>query len=213
MKKLCLVVVSTLISIAATAQNKGEMYFAASIGASFGSQTSELYTGGLSTTAREPLGTSVSAQLEFAYFVANNFRLSLALGVPFTSSPTAKDGSSWLYTKTVSFQINPNIAYYVRLADRFYYTPELGFSYEIGSYKEDQTANVSYNANLSGWDVYAHLLAFEFRATQRFALGVMVGSLSYANAKIKDRTSDAYLGTGQFRFNFNSGGIAARFYF
>lgn len=213
MKRIFLVAVVALFSAAVSAQNKGEMYVAGSISASFGSQNSELYTGGISTTSNQPLGTSLNLQGEFAYFVANNLRLSLALGVPFSSSPTNKDGNTWLYTKTVGFQINPNIAYYVRLADRFYYTPELGFSYEIGSYKEDQAANVSYNADLSGWDVYAHILAFEFRATQRFALGVMVGSLSYANAIIKDRSSDAYLGNGQFMFNFNSGGIAARIYF
>ena len=213
MKRIVLIAIALLGCISLSAQNRGDKYIAGSIGASFGNQNSELYDGSYTTTANQPLTTSFSVQAEFGYFVADNLRLALALGVPFSSSPTTQSGSTWLKTNTFGIQINPNIAYYVKLADRLYYTPEIGASLEFGSYKEDMTTSSSYNANLSGWDIYANILALEFQVSERFAIGVGIGSVSYGYAKVSDKSSSAYLGNGQFRFNLNDSSVHARFYF
>lgn len=213
MKKLLTLSAMLFMSIAMFAQNRGDMYIAGSIGASFGNQKSDYFDGAYTTTSNQPLTTSFNLQAEFGYFVADNLRLALALGVPFSSSPSSKSGDTWLKTNTIGLQINPNIAYYVIITDRLYYTPEIGGSFEFGSYKEDMTTSSSYNANYTGWDVYAHLLALEFRVSQKFAIGVGIGSISYGYAKIKDKSSTRYAGNGQFRFALNDAGVHARFYF
>ncbi len=213
MKRILVISALLLGSIAMSAQSRGEKYIAGSIGASFGSQNSEFYDGSYTTTANQPLSTTLSIQAEFGYFVADNLRLALAIGVPFTSSPTSQSGSTWLKTNTLGFQINPNIAYYVKLADRLYYTPEIGGAIEFGTYKEEMTASSSYNASTFGWDIYANLLAFEFRVSPKFALGVGVGSISYVKAKINDKSSSAYISNGQFHFNLNDAAVHARLYF
>ena len=202
------------VCFATTAQNAGDKYIGAALTFSFGNQNVETSSDGVySTTQSMPLATSLGIQAELGYFASDNLRLGLGLGIPFNSTPESLSGTTWLKTKTVGFSINPNIAYYLPLADRLYYTPEIGFSYEIGSYKEDLTTSTTYTANYSGWNLYVHILALEYRVSPKFAIGVGIGSVSYANAKIKDKNSGAYIGSRQFSFGFNSSTTQARFYF
>lgn len=212
MKRIILLSAAVLASLSLFAQRKGDKYISASMSASLGSQTIETFDGAYTTTSSQPKGTTLSVMGEFGFFLADNFRLALALGVPFSSTPTSQISNVWLKSNTIGFQINPNIAYYVKLAQGLYYTPEIGFSYEFGSYKEDLTANTSFNAKYSGWDVYANLLALEFQVNPKFAVGVGIGNITYAKAKIKDKTSSAYYGTSQLQFNLNTASVHVRFY-
>lgn len=214
MKRILLIAALLCGTLSLFAQNKGDKYFAFSLGAGFGDQKQELSNGALSTTASQPLTTSLSLQGEIGYFIADLFRVGLALGVPFTSTPsTEADNGDWLMTKTVGLQINPSIAYYVPLADNLYYTPEVGGAYEIGSYKEELTTTNTYNADYTGWDLYLHFLALEYRVNEKLALGVGVGALSYVKATVTDKDTDASLSTSQFQFLLNSGSVNVRFYF
>lgn len=215
MKRIFLLALAALsVCISTTAQNVGDKYIAAAMAFSFGNQNVETSNNGVySTTQSAPLTTSVGIQAELGYFLADNVRLGFCLGIPFNSTPEALSGTTWLKTKTVGFTINPSIAYYLPLADRLYYTPEIGFSYEIGSYKEDLTTTTTYNANYSGWNLYVHILALEYRVSPKFAIGVGIGSVSYANVKIKDKNSGAYVSNKQLSFDFNSSSTSARFYF
>lgn len=214
MKRILLIAAILCGTLSVFAQNKGDKYIAGSIGASFGNQEQELSNGTVSTTASQPLSTSLSLQGEIGYFIADNLRVGLALGVPFTSTPSTEDGNgNWLKTKTVGFQINPSIAYYVPLAENLYYTPEVGGAYEIGSYKEQLTTSNTYNADYTGWDLYFNFLALEYRVNEKLAIGTAIGALGYVNAKVTDKDTEAALTTSQFQFNLNSGSIHLRFYF
>lgn len=212
MKRSSVVGLLMLCSLVAFGQNKGDKYVAASFGASFGSQTYQSYDGTYTTSQNSPLTTTLCVQGEFGYFIADNIRFALAIGVPFSSTPRELSGNSWLMSKTISFQINPNIAYYFRLTDSLYYTPEVGFTYEFGSVKEDMTASATYSLDYSGWDIYANLLALEFRVNSKFAIGVGFGSIGYSDGKITDKGSANYFSTSQFRCNLNSGSVHFRFY-
>lgn len=55
------------------------------------------------------------------------------MAVPFSTSLIEEVEGKWLKDKATSFIINPNVAYYVRLADKFYYTPEVGVVVNFGS--------------------------------------------------------------------------------
>ncbi len=213
MKRTVLVSFFLFGCISLSAQSRGEMYVSASLGVSSGNRNAEYYDGAYTTKKPQPLSTSLSAQAEFGYFVVNHLRLALAVGVPYNSTPNTKSGDTWLRTNIVGIQINPNVAYYVKLADRFYYTPEIGVSVGFGSYKEDLTANSSYNAKYKGWDVYANILAFEFRVCYRFALWAGVSQLSYGSVKIADKSSSSHIKNGQFSFNMNDASVGAKFYF
>ena len=212
MKKILLAAAALFVCVALSAQSKGEKYIAVSVGASFGSENVESYDGAYTTNTSSPLTTSFNVMGEFGYFIADNLRLALALGVPYSSTPTTKSGNTWLRRNTIGFQINPNIAYYVRLADNFYYTPEVGFSYQFGGYKEDMTTSTSMNLNYSGWDVYANILALEFRVSEKLAIGAGVGAVSYSTVKYTEKGAAEYIKDGQFRFDLNSASVHVRLY-
>ena len=117
-----------------------------------------------------------------------------------------------MHRNAIGVKINPNIAYYVKLADSFYYTPEIGFSYELGSLKEDMTASTSMNLNYNGWSLYANILALEIRVSPKLAIGAGIGSISYSNVKLTEKGAVEYIKDGQFRFNLNDASVHARFY-
>ena len=213
MKKILLFSVAMLIGVASFAQKKGDMFVAGSISADFGTQKTTISDGSYSTSAKQPSGASFSLGAEFGYFVVDNLRLSMYLSVPFSSSPVEEVDGKWLKDKASSFAINPNVAYYVRLADRFYYTPEVGVSVNFGSLKEQLSKSETYKTPFWGWDVYANLHALEFRVSERIAIGALVGGISYGSAIYTNVDTDVKATINQFDFDFNNSSIHFRFYF
>ena len=111
--------------------------------------------------------------------------------------------------------INPNLSYFVRLAEGFYYTPEVGASFGWGKNTYEQSTNQSTNYNYTDYDLYANLLAFQCRVSSSFALGIVVGDVSYRirDYNISANINDGHYNINQFSFNLNSGSIYAHFYF
>ena len=213
MKKIMLFVVAMLIGVVSFAQKKGDMFIAGTISADFGTQKSTLSDGSYSTSASQPLSSSFSFGAEYGYFVVDNLRLAMAMSVPLSWSPAEEVDGKWLNDKVSAFVINPNVSYYVRLADRFYYTPEVGVSFDFGSLKEELTKSETYTTPFWGWNVYANLLALEFRVSERIAIGALVGGISYGSTIYSDKESDAKLASNQFNFDFNNSSVQFRFYF
>lgn len=213
MKKFIIVCILCLVGIDALSQEKGEKYIGGALGVSFGNQKTELAERSISTSNTQPMTTTLQFQGELGYFIADNVKLGFALGVPVVSTPTSKDGEKWLHSNAFGVQVNPNIAYYVKITEGFYYTPEIGGSYEIGKYKEEMTRNETYNANYNGWSVYFNYMAFEYRINSNVALGISAGSLSHVAVKIEDGSSDVYTQTSQTGLKFNEGSISLKYYF
>lgn len=213
MKRFYLIMSVMLLSIASFAQTKGEMFIAGTVSADLGTQKTTLSDGSYSTSAKQSLSSSFGFGVEYGYFVADNLRLALAMSVPFSSSPVEEIDGKWLKNTAAAFAINPNIAYYVKLANRFYYTPEVGVSFDFGSRKEQLSKSESYKTPFWGWNVYANLLALEFRVTDKFAIGALIGSIGYGNTRFTDKDTDAYLDNSQFIFGLNDSSVHVRFYF
>ena len=213
MKKILLFSVAMLIGVASFAQKKGDMFVAGSISADFGTQKTTISDGSYSTSAKQPSGASFSLGAEFGYFVVDNLRLSMYLSVPFSSSPVEEVDGKWLRNTAAAFAINPNVAYYVRLADRLYYTPEVGVSFDFGSRKEPLSVSESYKTPFWGWHVYANLLALEFKVSEKLSIGALVSGISYGNTRFTDKKTDAYLDSSQFNFDLNNSSVHVRFYF
>lgn len=213
MKKFLLLSVAMLICVASFAQKKGDKCVAGSLSLDCGTQKTTISDGSYSTSANQPSGASFSIGAEFGYFVANNLRLAMYLSVPFSSSPIEEIDGKWLRNTATAFGINPNVAYYVQLTDRLYYTPEIGASLDFGSRKEQLSISESYKTPFWGWNVYANLLALEFKVTEKLSIGALVSGLSYGNIRFTDKKSDAYLDSSQFNFDLNNSSVHIRFYF
>lgn len=209
MKRIIVICIATLSCLSMSAQQKGDMYIAASASASFGVQGTKTFDGVSTEGMRRPTANSASASAEFGFFVVDHLRLALGIGVPFLSSPI---GETYHRNQTVAFLVNPNVAYYIRLADGLYYTPEIGFAYQVGAYKEELSAQTSYNANYGSWQVYLNYLALEYKINRKFALGVGIGAVSYGAAHVKDKASAAYVKNELLNVNLNSASVHVRFY-
>lgn len=214
MKKLLICIAAISCSVLASAQGKGEMYISGTFNFSAGTETAIVASGSLSEKASNPLATSFGLGAEYGYFAAKNLRLAFAISYGLSSSPVEQYGSSWSRQTTNVFSLNPNIAYYVKIVDRFYYTPEVGVSFGFGNMKSPLDSKVTYTTPYSNWNIYANLVAFEFRATQHFAMGCTFGSMGYNSEKLKDPDDkNNSITDNTFRINFGTAGLYARYYF
>lgn len=213
MKRLLLFSLAMLVSVASFAQMKGEMFIAGTIAAEFGSMKTTLTEGGYSASASQPLSSSFSIGAEYGYFVADNVRLAMSLSVPCSSSPAEEDDGKWLKDKAVSFVINPSAAYYWRLTDRLFYTPEAGAAIKAGAYKEQLSASEIYRTPYTGWNVYLNFFAFEYRFAERFALGILAGAIGYGSEIYRNIDTEAKATINQFKFNLNNSRVQFRYYF
>lgn len=200
MKRILFIAAMLCGSISLLAQEAGDHYLGASFVTSFSDSQ---------TTSPE---FSVEVGGEFAYFPFNHFRVGIAVGVPFHYY---KDIHNHIM---LGAQINPNFAYYVKLADKLYYSPEIGGAFEIGSFKREVYDIYKYKevtCHYQGWEAYLHFFALEFRVNKRFALGVNIGSMVYSTVKTEWHANfeDNKDTNSSVQLSFNNSSVQARFYF
>ena len=212
MKKIVLFSIAMLMSVASFAQKKGDMYVAGSFATEFGSYAMSSSADGYATSEKTPFGTSFEIGGDYAYFIADNTRLGLGVSFPLSSSPIEKVNGKWLKDKTTEFEVNPNVAYYVKLADRFYYTPEIGMLYQGGTIKTQLSPSDTESTQVSTWGGYINLLAFEFQASERIAIGVTVGGVAAYSSLYTYADDDAKYKMNQFFCDLNNGSLHFRWY-
>lgn len=213
MKKLLIFAVAMFVATASFAQDKGDLFISGSIALDLGTQTNTLSSGGNSVSASQPLDTEFNFAAECGYFVADKVKVGLACCVPFLASPVGQLDGNWLSEDTAAFTLNPNVAYYLPLADRLYYTPEVGAAFSFGSVKDHLTKTDTYETPFWGWDVYANLLALELRVTRNIAIGAVVGSFVYGSVITSSDDSMVQSSVNQFKFTLNKSSLHFRFYF
>ena len=208
MKRLVLLIGLIILSINVFAQNKGDKYLAPSLSVTYGNQSYSTYFNTVYYQSEKPCDFSLKPSCEFGYFPANNFRLGIGLGLPFSAFPASyySDGD---VDFALGVSINPNIAYYVRLADRLYYTPEIGFKYELWNWFDYFGSILEFENGLyQTVSVYANLCDLEFRVNEKLAIGVGLGSLYYSYAKsLWDHNSNSL-----WNFSFTNSSVSVRFY-
>ena len=183
MKKLLICIVAICAFSNLSAQTKGDMC----VGGNLGVGLSATMIGGESVS-----NIKFSLVPEFGYFAANNFKIGVALGY------TIEDGSHIL-------EIMPNIEYYVKICNGFYYNPGIGIGFVAG---------FGYGIAMPGFGVNLSLGSFEFRPTPKFGLSVGLISLSFAYLSY----SDSYYRTrlDSYGVNFDLGinpSVGIKYYF
>ena len=99
----------------------------------------------------------------------------------------------------------PNLAYYVRLCDKFYYTPglELGF---VSTFSKD--------LSMPGFGLDVNLGSFEFRPTNKLGISMNALSLSYAYRTYKESYSGVRINSNAVDFSLGiSPSIGVKYYF
>lgn len=165
---LTLVAIASMV-FSASAQQKGEQTLGINLGYNTGKTTSKITVNDQQSDSMTVLGgDNLSVGVEYGYFVANNLRIGGHIGYGYTA-----DGS-----KSHSLTITPNIAYYVRLADNFYYTPNFAIGFGLGTTGKSELTDESFT--MCGFATELQPFAVEFRPTKKFAMSVSLCSLQYA---------------------------------
>lgn len=176
MKKLLLTAIALMVVMGAFAQQKGESNVGISLGYNTGITNTKLTTTVKGSSLTEEHinreGDNFAIKLDYGYFVANNLRVGAALGYGYNAN-----ADSAIH----SFTITPNVAYYVKLAPNFYYTPSLALGFGCSSTNERlvDLSGSDDKLTMSGFVSELKPFAVEFRPTQRFAMSVSLCSLQY----------------------------------
>ena len=168
--------------------------------------------GSVASSAKEPMKTYLGIDVGFGYFVARNFRLELCLSGYYEKDPREQTSGVWLNNKYKGFCVCPSLSYYVRLADKFYYTPEIGVNFDFGKYSYDETYSTSWNCPYRGYSIYANLVAFMYRVGPHFGLWAGLGELSYTHRAYYDEGKVFYSGNST-AFSLNKAFVGAQIYF
>lgn len=213
MKKLFIIIAIAFMSTNVLSQNKGDMYLMIDAFASFGTTKTHITDGLHSINYDTPSQTTLGLGVGYGFFAVNNLRLELCVGIGYESTPTSMiNYGKWLYNKELDAMICPNMSYYVKITDRFYYIPEFGINILIGSAEIDQSANESSKYTAYGVGVYGYFCAFELRATDKFAFGLNIGSVQYIHIYAPEITKYYDLIGNKYGVDFNKVSIIARFY-
>ncbi len=161
-----------------SAQKKGEFSIGGIIGISGG------YSGIRSEGNGTPSSTDFSAGAEFGWFFADNWKLGVSMQYALNSNPYEKSGDSWLRQNTNLVLVGPELAYYLKIRDGFFFTPGVAIFGTIGSVKVE-TEDIYVSKDVIGYGVELAPGAFEFRPTPHFAFSVSFLTLGYSFTNIK----------------------------
>ena len=172
MKRILISIVAlAALCFSATAQQKGEQSLGLHLGYDTGVTGYKFpaYIGAPQKIITNN-GHNLTAGVEYSYFVANNLRISASFGYGLQA-----DSETPSYGHSIT--IAPGIAYYVRLAENFYYTPNLSAGFVCGITNNGKSASNPQSMKLYGLGAELQPLAVEFRPTRKFAMTVSLCSL------------------------------------
>lgn len=213
-----IILVSTTV---ASAQQRGESYFGFNAGYSTGHTVTSVDVDSdifdYDETSKVPGSHQFSVGLEYGYFVANNLLISanVSYGLSASSVEILDTYSTKELTHTLT--ITPGISYYVRLADRFYYTPRLNAGFVYGAASEDVPGEDTYTVTTLGAIAELQPFSVEFRPSSRFAMHISLGSLQYTYLTNDEEQAD-FLNTKYHIHNVNfsllsNAEVGFKFYF
>ncbi len=207
MKRFLTFVMLLAISGTALAQLQGEYYFGGSLGYKTGKSVVKVLGEDKSET---PGGNILNITPEFGYFIKNRLRLSGYLGYGWQSQKIEWVDTAWLKQQTHIALLGAGLSYYVRLANNFYYTPEVALAVAMGAATQDLTTVDKFKYMAVGFEAEVKLLALEYRPFDKFAFNVSLIDFNYAflgSPKYKTQSSS-------LSFNMlTNASISFRYYF
>lgn len=174
MKKMTfLFVVMAMFALTTNAQKKEQMY----VGGTLGFSTQTYFAKGYSST-----GCMFSVAPEFGYFVADRIKVGAELEYGISGG-------------THTLLVMPNVAYYLPIVDKLYYTPQFSIGGGFGAGSGYINGAFAFSLNIG---------ALEYQPVQNMAISLSIVDLSYAYANK----------TNGLGFNFlTSPTVGFRYYF
>jgi hypothetical protein len=150
MKKMTfLFVVMAMFALTTNAQKKEQMY----VGGTLGFSTQTYFAKGYSST-----GCMFSVAPEFGYFVADRIKVGAELEYGISGG-------------THTLLVMPNVAYYLPIVDKLYYTPQFSIGGGFGAGSGYINGAFAFSLNIG---------ALEYQPVQNMAISLSIVDLSYA---------------------------------
>ncbi len=159
------------------AQSKGDMYVGTLLGMGISKSSTKV---GDTKTSDKPYVT-MEIDPGFHYFVADNFRIGLQMGLRTSWHKDENDNKN----SDNYLLVGPTFAYYFEIADKFYLTPELGF-YFAHAKSKDKTGNITNESKGNGFNMQILPVMLEFRPTDHFGFSASLLGIDIAHLKAKD---------------------------
>lgn len=215
MKKLFFIISAMLIAATSFAQMRGDMYVGGTLGIVSGSSSSvQIYN---KTTIKSDPVNSVNFSLapEFGYFVIDNLKVGAKIGYGVNAT-----GNDDIWANEHNFIIGPNVAYYLKLADRFYYVPEIGLYASVLSNVADITSNTKTTFTQGGINLAFNIGSFEFMPAPNWGINFNLLGFNFnwvsgnKDLEIVGKETYTTINSSQFNFNLCAGAmIGVRYYF
>ena len=219
MKKICIICAILLFGcVCSKAQHRGDM--AIELGGEIDFSKSELRSifpeFSFTIPLDNPQETNVLALVKFGWFVSDRIRLGLRFDVPYSSVPELDLYGEWKRLKSISVNVEPNIAWFIPLAYNIHYAPELGAILTAGSFsKLNAATGMIKPIDYTGCGCCLRLLSFEARINRRVAVGFGSGEVHYKFSQWPESSTSGITTKEQrrdFGFNLNRGHVGVILY-
>lgn len=220
MKKILFLAVAAMLSFAAVAQNKGDMFAGGMVGLSTGGSNSNVvYNGNAGEKTSEIATVNFLFSVDYGYFVIDNLAVSAGLEYVLYAQPSSEVRGKQYFQLVNAALFKIGAGYYVNLiADRFFYVPNITVGFGGGSVVDqlsEQTLSMPFAFGLS-----AGLGTFEVKINEHIGLTANLLTLTYNYMKMNvlpeemPQIYDAYAQSNSVSFGLNYGAsVGVKYYF
>ena len=187
MKKILFTLCALVLGLSVHAQTKGNIVIGGTLELST-TGTKVSYTNDGTTNTKEGDGAfSGGIGVNAGYFIKDNLLVGLGLGY---NGSSQEDGTD--INRENDFYLTPYASYYVKLADKFYYIPTAELDFICGNTSLLDTTNMSVSDVIGsfGFGIGLKPAAFEYRVSEKIALGLSLGELYFLTASSTQKISD-----------------------
>lgn len=220
MKKILFLAVAAMLSFAAVAQNKGDMFAGGMVGLSTGGSNSNVvYNGNAGEKTSEIATVNFLFSVDYGYFVIDNLAVSAGLEYALQALPSSEVRGKQYFQLVNAALFKIGAGYYVNLiADRFFYVPNITVGFGGGSVVDqlsEQILSMPFAFGLS-----AGLGTFEVKINEHIGLTANLLTLTYNYMKMNvlpeemPQIYDAYAQSNSVSFGLNYGAsVGVKYYF
>lgn len=158
----------------------GKMGIGGALGLSTAS--SKQTSGGVSVD--KPGTTAFEFTPSFRYFFSDKIAGEIGIGYSFSKDHAGTVDNVDYFNRMNQVSFAPRVYYYIPLGSQFYYNPNIFLGIGGGNIKYEQETRTS-KYQLFNLGIGVRIVSFEFRPTDRVALGFACGSLAYNFNRIK----------------------------
>lgn len=190
MKKTLLTIALAGLSLALSAQQKGDMYVEGSLGITGGSTTASAKAGNETIKTTEPSALDFQIAAQYGYFVIDRLAVNLSLGYSLSRSTPNRNSTADrnFYDFDNLFTIAPGVNYYFQLGEKIWYNPGAYLSVGFGNHKSQIDSTTSEKQGLTAFGFGLSLISFELRPCDHLGISLKAGDLTYTmrNTKVTE---------------------------